>query len=455
LLFSGVILFSSAVYYAEADSEKSFFKSIPDAFWWAVVTMTTVGYGDMRPVGVWGKIVGSLCAIAGTVFFSFIFSLINLKSDHLLNIKLFFFTKFEGVLTIALPVPVIVSNFNYFYHRETDQEDLQSTNFNHVGACPFLPEGGQQLQVNRLINCSYSDLEEQTDDENADEQSSTGQDEAPVNSSPASTNEQAASSADRETSADHQSNMQYSSFPSPPTSGVQFTATGPQPIKSNNSGNRQSWSGFDSERSDSFSFQSNPNRSCYALRSITINGVTHSIDRWQDVLQHELPSTTGKPTAPNSSSNPRPYCCERLAFLVRSGQMNRRQAVMFSAARLQPENSVDDESYDSSDSCDSNSGLSDVSVNKYDAYDGKENQLPADQQTLQMPDDCVSNAIVFRRRSPSTFRSFFNRLSLNVANGNPIVSGRTDSAYSNRVKSMSTVAQGRYSPLSSDQMVYF
>nr|XP_014271397.1 potassium voltage-gated channel protein Shaker isoform X2 [Halyomorpha halys] len=128
-LFIGVILFSSAVYFAEAGSELSFFKSIPDAFWWAVVTMTTVGYGDMRPVGVWGKIVGSLCAIA-------------------------------GVLTIALPVPVIVSNFNYFYHRETDQEDMQSQNFNHVTSCPYLPNTLGQHMKKSSMSESSSDIME-------------------------------------------------------------------------------------------------------------------------------------------------------------------------------------------------------------------------------------------------------------------------------------------------------
>ncbi|KAI1301743.1 Potassium voltage-gated channel protein Shaker [Halotydeus destructor] len=125
-LFIGVILFSSAVYYAESGSERSFFKSIPDAFWWAVVTMTTVGYGDMRPIGLWGKLVGSLCAIA-------------------------------GVLTLALPVPVIVSNFNYFYHREMDQDDLDSINLYHVKSCPFLPQiTGNKWRIQKMA--SYSDL---------------------------------------------------------------------------------------------------------------------------------------------------------------------------------------------------------------------------------------------------------------------------------------------------------
>uniref|UniRef100_A0A096LTW3 Potassium voltage-gated channel, shaker-related subfamily, member 7 n=1 Tax=Poecilia formosa TaxID=48698 RepID=A0A096LTW3_POEFO len=98
-LFIGVILFSSAVYFAEVDNPDTMFASIPESFWWAVVSMTTVGYGDMVPMTVGGKLVGSMCAIA-------------------------------GVLTISLPVPVIVSNFSYFYHREMECEDNRE--YHHV-----------------------------------------------------------------------------------------------------------------------------------------------------------------------------------------------------------------------------------------------------------------------------------------------------------------------------------
>ncbi|XP_023222814.1 potassium voltage-gated channel protein Shal-like isoform X3 [Centruroides sculpturatus] len=89
LVFSlamAIIIFATVMFYAEKNVEGTTFKSIPSAFWYTIVTMTTLGYGDMVPDTITGKIVGGVCSLS-------------------------------GVLVIALPVPVIVSNFSRIYHQ--------------------------------------------------------------------------------------------------------------------------------------------------------------------------------------------------------------------------------------------------------------------------------------------------------------------------------------------------
>ncbi|KZC12371.1 Potassium voltage-gated channel protein Shaw [Dufourea novaeangliae] len=85
-LVLSIVVFASLIFYTERLQENlcNDFDSIPHGLWWALVTMTTIGYRDMTPKTFPGMFVGGLCAIA-------------------------------SVLAIALPVPVIVSNFSMFY----------------------------------------------------------------------------------------------------------------------------------------------------------------------------------------------------------------------------------------------------------------------------------------------------------------------------------------------------
>ncbi len=60
-----LVVSASLMYYAEREAQPKTFSSIPAAMWWAVATFTTVGYGDIYPVTVVGKLMASVMAILG------------------------------------------------------------------------------------------------------------------------------------------------------------------------------------------------------------------------------------------------------------------------------------------------------------------------------------------------------------------------------------------------------
>ena len=78
-----VISFGALAYYAEHKTNSEGFSNIPASFWWSLITMTTVGYGDVSPMTIGGKIVGCACAIT-------------------------------GVLLLALPTSIVTTNFSLY-----------------------------------------------------------------------------------------------------------------------------------------------------------------------------------------------------------------------------------------------------------------------------------------------------------------------------------------------------
>ncbi len=60
-----LVLVSTVVYYAENDAQPDKFSSIPATMWWGIVTLTTVGYGDISPITGLGKLAAGLSSILG------------------------------------------------------------------------------------------------------------------------------------------------------------------------------------------------------------------------------------------------------------------------------------------------------------------------------------------------------------------------------------------------------
>jgi voltage-gated potassium channel len=91
ITFSLIIVASSLVYFAENQAQPDKYSSIPATMWWCVTTLTTVGYGDVFPITVIGKILTAFVAILGIGMF-------------------------------ALPAGILASGFSDEFHRRKHKE---------------------------------------------------------------------------------------------------------------------------------------------------------------------------------------------------------------------------------------------------------------------------------------------------------------------------------------------
>ena len=65
-----LLMASSLIFFAEKEAQPDKFANIPQAMWWSIITLTTVGYGDAVPVTVAGRLLAGLIAILGIGLFA-------------------------------------------------------------------------------------------------------------------------------------------------------------------------------------------------------------------------------------------------------------------------------------------------------------------------------------------------------------------------------------------------
>jgi voltage-gated potassium channel len=107
MLFAITILLvvsSSLMYDAEHEAQPDAFASIPAAMWWGIVTLATVGYGDVYPVTPWGKLIGSIVVILGIGLF-------------------------------ALPTGVLASGFAEVLAKRKEEQKMERMICPHCGRC--------------------------------------------------------------------------------------------------------------------------------------------------------------------------------------------------------------------------------------------------------------------------------------------------------------------------------
>jgi len=70
VFFVVLLIAATLSYLFEREAQPETFRSIPHALWWAIVTLSTTGYGDVVPVTIWGRVLAAWVMVSGIVIFA-------------------------------------------------------------------------------------------------------------------------------------------------------------------------------------------------------------------------------------------------------------------------------------------------------------------------------------------------------------------------------------------------
>ncbi|MEM0912722.1 MAG: ion transporter [Pseudomonadota bacterium] len=151
-----VLLSASLMYSVENNAQPDVFDSIPSAVWWSVVTMTTVGYGDVIPVTALGKLIAIFIMLLGVGFVALPAAMLAAKFGDELRFRK---KQLEHQVEIALADGVITSEELHSLRQLTDKLELpedtinqllrsRNRNMNCISVCP---KCGHEFSVDEKI----------------------------------------------------------------------------------------------------------------------------------------------------------------------------------------------------------------------------------------------------------------------------------------------------------------
>jgi voltage-gated potassium channel len=150
VLLLTVTISGSLMYMLENDQQPESFTSIPAAMWWAIETLTTVGYGDMVPVTIAGRIVGGAVSIIGIGTLALFSGLITVGFLDQLKIYREQHPRATVGTTVAVAEKTITIRQSYREHAVTELEmtdiaTIRSERGNAIGPPGTCPHCGSAI----------------------------------------------------------------------------------------------------------------------------------------------------------------------------------------------------------------------------------------------------------------------------------------------------------------------